>query len=99
MKINIFQILNFITMGMQVVESFKGPKKTKTERINSAIDIASPFVQALEASLGKDLLKEDKIKPLVESYITAAKTLVNGIQEFKDLKVSSVKQPSAPKVN
>lgn len=73
-------------MAMSVVESIKG-KKTKTERIEAAIDIAGPFVQALEANFGKDLLREDGIKPLVEDYITAAKTLVNGIQKFKDLKV------------
>ena len=88
MKINIFQILNVISMAMAVVESIKS-KTTKTERIEAAIDIAGPFVQALEVNFGKDLLREDEIKPLVEEYITAAKTLVNGIQKFKDLKVKS----------
>lgn len=75
-------------MSMAVVESIKAGKNKK-ERIDTAIDLAAPFVQALESSFGKDLLKEDKIKPLVESYITAAKTLINGIQEFKDLKVNN----------
>lgn len=81
-----FQILNIITMAMTAVEAIKG-KPTKKERIESAIDIAGPFVQALEVSFGKDLLRQDNIKPLVEEYISAAKTLVNGIQKFKDLKV------------
>ena len=86
MKINIFQILNIINLAMVMVESIKS-KVTKEERIEEAIDLATPFVQALEVTFGKDLLKEDEIKPLVEDYITAAKTLVNGIQKFRDLKV------------
>lgn len=86
MKINIFQILNIVNMSMVLVESIKG-KNTKQEKIDTAIDLAAPFVQALESSFGRDLLREEGIKPLVESYITAAKSLVNGIQKFKDLKV------------
>lgn len=82
-------------MAMVVVESIKG-KKTKTERIESAIDLAAPFVSALEMSFGKNLLKEQMIKPLVEDYITAAKTLVNGIQRFKELKES---HPISKEVN
>lgn len=85
MKVNIFQILNVINMAMVMVENIKG-KRTKTERIETAIDLAAPFVQALEVNFGKELLREENIKPLVEDYITAAKTLVNGIQRFKDLK-------------
>lgn len=72
-------------MAMVVVESIKS-KVTKTERIEAAVDLAAPFVQALEMSFGRNLLKEAEIKPLVESYISAAKTLVNGIQKFKELK-------------
>ena len=86
-KINIFQILNIINMAMAVVESIK-QASGKKEKIETAIDLAAPFVQALEATFGKDLLKEGDIKPLVEDYITAAKSLVNGIQRFKDLKIS-----------
>lgn len=88
MKINVFQILNIVNMSMVLVESIRG-KKTKQEKIDIAIDLASPFVQALEMSFGKNLLKEEAIKPLVEDYISAAKTLVNGIQKFKDLKETS----------
>ena len=84
-KINLFQILNIINMAMVVVESIKN-KPTKQAKIDEALNVAAPFVQALETTLGKDLLREEKIKPLVESYITAAKTLVNGIQEFKQLR-------------
>jgi hypothetical protein len=86
-KVNLFQILNIINMSMALVEMIKG-KGTKQERIDTAIDAASPFVQALEMTLGKDLLKEEAIKPLVVDYITAAKSLVNGIQKFKELKVT-----------
>ena len=73
-------------MAMTVVETIK-QAGSKKEKIETAIDLAAPFVQGLEVTFGKDLLKEDEIKPLVEEYITAAKSLVNGIQKFKDLKV------------
>jgi len=96
-KINIFQILNIINMSMLLVEAVKG-KSTKQERIDTAIDFAAPFVQALETSFGKDLLNEADIKPLVEDYITAAKTLVNGIERFKALKVKPVVDPVVPPV-
>jgi len=75
-------------MGMVLVERIKG-KASKEERINEAIDQAAPFVEALEVTFGKDLLKQDEIKPLVVDYITAAKTLVNGIDRFKNLKVKA----------
>lgn len=97
MKINMFQILNIINLAMMGVEALKG-KKTKQERIEAAVDLAAPFVQALELTFGKNLLKEQMIKPLVEDYITAAKTLVNGIQKFKDLKEASPKTESTTKV-
>lgn len=84
-KVNLFQILNVINMAMSVVQAIaKG--KSKQEKIDTAIDLAAPLVAGLEATFGQDFLKEEKIKPLVEKYITAAKDLVNGIQEFKDLK-------------
>lgn len=83
-KINIFQILNIINMAMQVVEGMKS--KNKYERIETAIDVAGPFVAALEDAFGKEMLKEQEIKPLVEEYITSAKNLVNGIQRFKNLR-------------
>lgn len=97
MKINYFQILNIINMSMVLVESIKS-KVTKTERIEAAVDLAAPFVQALEMSFGKDLLKQDDIKPLVTDYITAAKTLVNGIERFKNLKVKAepIEAPATP---
>jgi hypothetical protein len=85
-KVNIFQILNIINMAMAVVESIRSAG-SKEEKINTAINLAGPFVQGLEITFGKDILREEKIKPLVENYITAAKTLVNGIAEFKNLKV------------
>lgn len=85
-KVNLFQILNVINMAMAAVESIRSAG-SKEEKINTAIDLAAPFIQGLEATFGKDLLKEESIKPLVEEYITAAKSLVNGIQKFKDLKV------------
>lgn len=84
-KINIFQVLNLINMGMALVESIKG-KKSKQEKIDAAVEAASPFVQALELSFGKDLLKEEKVKPFAEKYISAAKDLVNIIAEVKGLK-------------
>jgi hypothetical protein len=86
-KVNLFQILNIINMAMAVVETIKS-KGSKQEKIDTAVDLAAPFVQGLEVTFGKDLLKEEGIKPLVEEYITAAKSLVNGIQKFKDLKVT-----------
>ena len=84
-KINIFQVLNLINSAMMVVESIKS-KVTKKERIEEAIDLASPFVQAVEVTFGKDLLKEASIKPFVEEFITASKNLVNAIKKFQDLK-------------
>jgi len=80
-------------MGMVLVERIKG-KSTKQERIDEAIDQAAPFVEALEMTFGKDLLKQEEIKPLVVDYITAAKTLVNGIDRFKNLRVKP--EPEAP---
>ena len=86
-KIDIFQILNIINLAMAVVQKI-GAVGTKQEKIETAIDLAAPLVQGLEQTFGKDLLREEGIKPLVEEYITAAKTLVNGIQKFRDLKVT-----------
>lgn len=86
-KIDIFQILNIINLAMAVVQRIKDAG-SKEEKIETAIDLAAPLVQGLEQTFGKDLLREEGIKPLVEEYITAAKTLVNGIQKFRDLKVT-----------
>lgn len=86
-KVDIFQILNIINLAMAVVEKIRSAG-TREEKIETAVDLAAPLVQGLEQTFGRDLLREEGIKPLVEEYITAAKTLVNGIQKFRDLKVT-----------
>lgn len=87
MKLNVFKILEAVTIGMQFAEQFKGTKTGK-EKLELALDKADDFVVLAEGIVGKDLLKEPEIRPLVEDYIAAGVRLKNAVERTKALKAS-----------
>ena len=88
MKINVFKILQLINMGMEVAESFKG-KKGK-EKLDHAVDVAETLLPAVEHLVGKDLLKDERVRPFAERYINAAIDLKNVVEAVQGLKADPV---------
>lgn len=84
MKFDFFKIMQVVTLGMSVAESFKG-KKGK-QKLDHALDVADAIIPAVESIVGKDLLKDEKIRPFAETYINAAIALKNAIENAKGLK-------------
>lgn len=83
-KFDFFKIMQIVTLGMSVAESFKG-KKGKA-KLDHAIDVADALIPAVESIVGKDLLKDEQIRPFAEKYIEAAINLKNIIEQVKGLK-------------
>lgn len=86
MKFDVFKILQAINIGMSIAETFR-EKKSKIERLQHAKAVAAPLVSALEAALGKDLLHEEKIEPLVDEYVAIVIKLSKAVDEVKALRV------------
>ena len=87
MKFDFFKIMQIVTLGMSVAESFKG-KKGK-EKLDHAIDVADMLIPTVESIVGKDLLKDERIRPFANRYISAAIDLKNIIEQVKGLKADA----------
>lgn len=85
MKLDMFKVLGAIQQGMEFAELFKS-KKTKTERLELALDKADDFVVTAEGLVGKDLIKEDSIRPLAEEYIAVGIKLAKAVDAVKALR-------------
>jgi len=85
MKLDVFKVLEAIRMGMEFAELFRA-KKSKQERLDLALDKADDFIVTAEGLVGKDLLKEDKVRVLAEEYVAIGIKLSKAVEEVKALR-------------
>lgn len=87
MKLNVFKILQLVTMGIEVAEQLKGPKRGE-EKLDYVLESTDAMLPKLEAAIGKDLLRDARVRPFAVKYINAAIDLKNIIEAAKELKVA-----------
>ena len=85
MKINVFKILQLVTMGIEVAEQIKGPKKG-AEKLNYVLTSTDEMLPKLEAAIGKDLLRDERIRPFAVRYINAAVDFKNIVEATRALR-------------
>ena len=90
LKFDFVKVLQLINLGMAAAESFKG-KKGK-DKLDHAIDVAEILLPHVETIVGKDLLKDERIRPFAEAYVNAGIALKNAIENVKGLKA----EPTSP---
>jgi hypothetical protein len=89
MKFDIFKILNAINLGIDIAGKFKkhgGVAPTGPEKLQIAKESAAPLINAMEGVIGKDLIKEERIAPLVDDYVAIVIKLSKAVAEVKALK-------------
>lgn len=89
MKLDFFKVLAAIQQGMAFAELFRS-KKTGKERLALALDKADDFIVTAEGLVGKDLLKEEKVRVLAEEYIAIGIKLSKAVDEAKALRADRV---------
>lgn len=88
MGFNVFKALQAIQLGMEFAELWKS-SKSKAERLDLALDKADDFIVTAEGLVGKDLLREEKVRTLAEQYISVGIQLQKAIEETKALRVKA----------
>lgn len=83
-KINVFKILQLVTMGIEVAEQVKGPKKG-AEKLDYVLEATDAMLPKLEAAIGKDLLRNERVRPFAVRYINAAIDFKNIVEATKAL--------------
>ena len=92
MKINVFKILQLITMGMEIADGFK--EKKGREKLDYVVDATDAMLPTLEAAIGKDLLNDARVRPFAEKYINAGIELKHIVEDVKGLKAPAVPNPT-----
>jgi hypothetical protein len=86
-KFDVFKVLSLIQKGMTIAEKLRATKSGK-ERFEIAVDHADGLMQELEGVIGKDLLKDDAIKPLVDEYVAIGIKLSKTVERVKALRAA-----------